>query len=245
MSRPSKGAEVELLSFLFDFFHRKNCRMRRYILDAPLTPPKDTSDAPNRLMMLLKTCREIIADGKVTAEEADALKRWLQAAGWLKKFWPANAIAERINRMLEPLPTEQQLKEFGEFLTVVADGTAFADCDEPPGLFDEPVPEIIFPARTFCLTGIFYFGSRSECEDAIKERGGILRRAVSGSTNYLIVGGICNPQWKSADSGTKIDAARMFRAENRQWNIDLPRHPRIIPAIVHERDWVSALPTHY
>ncbi len=215
--------------------------MRRYILDAPLIPPKDTSDAPERLITLAKTCREIIADGNVTAEEADALKRWLQAAGWLKKFWPANAIAERINRMLEPLPTEQELKELCEFLTDVADGTTFSNYDERAGLFDEPAPKIVFPGRTFCLSGIFYFGSRGDCEDAIEQRGGILRRAASGSTNYLIVGGICNPQWKRADSGTKIDAAVAFRAENRQWNIDLPQHPRIIPAIVRERDWVEAL----
>ena len=214
--------------------------MRRYILDAPLTPPKDTSDAAERLITLAKTCREIIADGIVTAEEADALTRWLQAAGWLKKFWPANAIAERINRMLER-PTEKDLNELGEFLKQVVESTSFIDCNEPAGLFDDSIPNIVFPQRTFCLTGIFYYGSRGECEDAVTQRGGILRRAVSGSTDYLIIGGLCNPQWKRADSGTKIDAAKMHRDENRQWNIDLPRHPRKVPAIVRERDWVQAL----
>jgi NAD-dependent DNA ligase len=215
--------------------------MRRYILDTPLTPPKDTSDAPEQLITLAKTFREIIADGTVTAEEADALKRWLQAAGWLKKFWPANAIAERINRMLEPLPTQEELNELGEFLRGVVEDTSFVDCSEPAGLFDEPVPKIVFPQRTFCFTGIFYYGSRGDCEDAITQRGGILRRSVSGSTDYLIIGGLCNPQWKHADSGTKIDAAKMHRDESRQWNIDLPRHPRKVPAIVRERDWVEAL----
>jgi hypothetical protein len=77
--------------------------MKLYILDAPLTPPKDTSDAPERLAALIKACSEIIADGQITAEEAAALRRWLQAAGWLKKFWPVHAIAARINRLLEPL----------------------------------------------------------------------------------------------------------------------------------------------
>jgi hypothetical protein len=215
--------------------------VRRYILDAPLTPPKDTSDGAERLITPAKTCREIIADGIVTAEEAGALKRWLQAAGWLKKFWPANAIAERINRMLEPLPTQKELNELGEFLRQVVDGTSFVDCNEPVGLFDEPVPKIIFPERMFCLTGIFYYGYRGDCEDAITQRGGILRSAASGSTDYLIIGGLCNPQWKRADSGTKIDAAKMHRGENRQWNIDLPKHPRKVPAIVRECDWVQAL----
>lgn len=92
-----------------------------------------------------------------------------------------------------------------------------------------------------CFTGIFYYGSRGDCEDAITQRGGILRSAVSGSTDYVIIGGLCNPQWKHADSGTKIDAAKTYRDENRQWNIDLPRHPRKVPAIVRERDWVEAL----
>ena len=134
-------------------------------------------------------------------------------------------IAVRINRLLEPVPTERQLEELKNFLAEVADGSVLLDCDEPSSLFDDPVPEIVFPGRTFCVTGIFYYGSRGECEDAIKERAGILRRAVSGSTHYLIVGGICNPQCKHAESGTKIDSAVAFRSENRQWNIDLQRHP--------------------
>jgi hypothetical protein len=215
--------------------------MRRYILDAPLTPPKDTSDAPDRLITLAKTCREIIADGEVSAEEADALKRWLAAAGWLKKFWPANAIAERINKMLEPPHTKDELSELGEFLKSVVDNIGFLNCDELPGLFDDPVPTITFPERTFCITGIFYYGSRSECEDAVEKRGGILRRAVSGSTNYVIVGGLCNPQWLYANSGTKIEAAKQHREENIQWNKDLPQHPRTVPLIVRERDWAQAL----
>jgi hypothetical protein len=156
------------------------------------------------------------------------------AAGWLKKFWPANAIAVRINRLLEPIPTGQQLEELRNFLGGIVNGSALAECEERLNLFDVPVPKILFRDRTFCLTGIFYYGSRGECEDAIAQHGGILRRAVSGSTHYVIVGGMCNPQWKHAESGTKIDSAVEFRSENRQWNIDLPRHPRIVPAIVRD-----------
>jgi hypothetical protein len=204
--------------------------MKTYILEAPLTPPKDASDAPERLAALIKACSEIIADSKITAEEAAALRRWLQAAGWLKKFWPANAIAARINRLLEPLPTAEQLSDLGNFLGQVTEAqtvaNSYEDCNEDgaerPKLFDDPVPEIVFFGRKFCLSGI-------------------LRRAMSGSTHYLIVGGICNPQWKQAEAGTKIDSAVAFRSENTQWNIDLPRQPRIVPAIVRERDWVEAL----
>jgi NAD-dependent DNA ligase len=147
----------------------------------------------------------------------------------------------RINRLLEPLPTERELEELRDFLAQIVNGSALADPDEATHLFDDPVPEIVFPDHTFCLTGIFYFGSRGECEDTIQERGGILRRAVSGSTNYVVIGGICNPQWKYPESGTKIDSAVAFRAENRQWNIDVPRYPRIVPATIRQRDWVASL----
>lgn len=95
--------------------------MRRYILDAPLTPPKDTSDAPARLLAFVKACQEIIADGNITPEEAQARRRWLSAAGWLKHFWPAKAIAVRINRLLEPVPTEQQLQDLGTFLSQIVE----------------------------------------------------------------------------------------------------------------------------
>jgi NAD-dependent DNA ligase len=104
--------------------------------------------------------------------------------------------------LLEPLPTPEQLKDLGNFLAQIDDAQTVANsqehCDEDgperPQLFDDPVPEILLPGRKFCLSGIFYYGYRAECENAITERGGILRRAMSGSTHYLIVGGICNPQ---------------------------------------------------
>jgi len=84
--------------------------MKLYILDAPLTPPKDTSDAPERLAALIKACSEIIADGKITAEEAAALRRWLQAAGWLKKFWPAMRSQHESTDCLSHFPRLNNLK---------------------------------------------------------------------------------------------------------------------------------------
>jgi hypothetical protein len=174
----------------------------------------------------------------VTPEEADALRRWIQAAGWLKTMWPANAIADRISRLLSPLPTESELKELGDFLIEVVETTNFIDCNETTDLFDEPVPQIVFKDRTFCLTGVFYYGTRSDCERAIKQRRGQLRRDVAMSTDYLVVGGVCNPQWKHAEHGTKIDAAKMNRQKAQEWQ------PDKAPKIIRERDWVAALNTH-
>jgi hypothetical protein len=38
------------------------------------------------LLAFVKACKEIIADGKIRPQEAEALRRWLSAAGWLKTF---------------------------------------------------------------------------------------------------------------------------------------------------------------
>lgn len=221
--------------------------MREYILQAPLTPPRDSSDAPERLRQLAKACKEILADGIVSPGEADALRRWLTAAGWLKRQWPASVIAARVERMLD-VPDKHELSDLAALLNDVINEPALDGCDEVVGLFDHPVPAISFDDRTFVLTGVFYFGSRAKCEEAVARRDGIARRSVSGSTGYIVIGGICNPQWLRANAGTKIEAAQQFRKEAIEWNEEAARSRRIpsknVPAIIRERDWVEALARH-
>ena len=219
--------------------------MRVYILETPLAPPETLDDVPDRLRQLVAACREILADGEVTPQEADALRRWLSAAGWLQTQWPASAISARVQRMLNA-PTKRELAELGEVLADVAKDPAFEGCESVDGLFTEPIPDITFEDATFCLTGIFYFGSRAACEDAVTCRGGLARKAVSGSTDFVVIGGICNPQWLHANAGTKIGAAQILRGEAIDWNTGKYSArrgflPRKSPNIVRERDWVGAL----
>ena len=221
--------------------------MREYILQAPLTPPRDSSDAPDRLRHLARACREILADGIVCPEEADALRRWLAAAGWLKRQWPANVIAAGVERMLD-VPDKRELSDLAALLNDVVKEPALDGCAEVVGLFDEPVPEISFDDRTFVLTGVFYFGSRAKCEEEVARRGGLARRSVSGSTSYILIGGVCNPQWLHANAGTKIEAAQRFRKEAIEWNEKASKSRRIplknMPAVIRECDWVKALARH-
>lgn len=221
--------------------------MKNYILHAPLTPPRDASDAPDRLRQLATACREILTDGIVSLEEADALRRWLSAAGWLKRQWPASVIAARVERMLD-VPDKRELADLAVLLGDVIEEPALRGCDELSDLFDEPVPEVSFTDRAFVLTGVFYFGSRAKCEEEVARRGGQTRRSVSGSTNYIVIGGICNPQWLYANAGTKIEAAQQFRKEATQWNEKASKSRGIplknVPRVIRERDWVEALLGH-
>jgi NAD-dependent DNA ligase len=212
--------------------------MREYILTAPLTAPADTSELAQRLQQLAKACADILSDGKIFPEEADALKRWLDAAGWLKRYWPASVLSMRVNRLLDK-PDEKELAELVPLLQEIASKVPSDDCEHDPNLFDAPVPVIQFEGRSFCFTGVFYCGNRFRCEEAVTDRGGIVRRQVSGSTNYVVVGGISNPQWGHANEGTKIEAARMFRQEAIEWNSNSRLTPKNVPAIVRERDFVA------
>jgi hypothetical protein len=131
--------------------------MREYILTAPLTPPAKASEMPQRLQKLAKACADILSDGKIVREKADALKRWLDAAGWLKRFWPSNILSKRINALLD-MPDEKELAELVPLLREIANRVP-EDCDSDSDLFDDPVPAIKFENRSFCLTGVFYCGN--------------------------------------------------------------------------------------
>lgn len=59
----------------------------------------------------------------------------------------------------------------------------------------------------FVLTGLFTTAARNEIENYIKESGGSVISAVSGKTNYLIVGNEPDAAWKYGNYGTKINKA--------------------------------------
>ena len=97
------------------------------------------------------------------------MRRWLGAAGWLKKFWPANVLSQRINQLLDA-PDKKELNDLRDALRRIVECGVFDDLPDTVEIFDDPPPAIVFAERTFCLTGVFYFGSRLKCEQAVTER---------------------------------------------------------------------------
>lgn len=74
-----------------------------------------------------------------------------------------------------------------------------------------------FPLITgmrFVLTGIFTLMPKSEIVDYIETHGGKVTSAVSGVTNYLIVGSEPEPAWKHGNYGSKIEKALSLISEN-------------------------------
>ena len=56
------------------------------------------------------------------------------------------------------------------------------------------------------MTGNFS-GDRKECVADIEARGGTVQSAVSGKTDYLVIGEYASPAWKQSSYGGKIEKA--------------------------------------
>ena len=74
---------------------------------------------------------------------------------------------------------------------------------------DEPACDLVFEGRSFCFTGVFVYsgGDRSQCEAAIRVRGGYCYERPNRDLNYLVVGTFAEPAWAHKTYGRKIETA--------------------------------------
>jgi hypothetical protein len=95
--------------------------------------------------------------------------------------------------------------------------------------FDDPLPEISIVGKCFAFTGLFEFGSRSDCQKAVISRGGSVSDGVTSKTDVLVIGSDENPAWAHGNYGNKIEAALVRRMLNGK------------PVIVPESFWKQLL----
>jgi len=98
-------------------------------------------------------------------------------------------------------------------------------------LYDTPQPPVLFQSRVFLFTGRFEFGTRTRCEQAIRDRGGLVQEVKEAShlIDYLVVGAKGSARWKHEAYGAKIEAAVVERHIHRK------------PAIITEEHWRAYL----
>lgn len=165
---------------------------------------------------LLGICAGLTADNHISADEVMYLKNWLSNHPEVTDEWPGKVIAARVTAILEDgmitaaesydlLDTLRQLS--GNHLHET--GTAAAD---QPILPIDDDPSIYFQNMSFCLTGKFIFGTRAACERLILRVGGTVVDTITQRTNYLIIGGLIEPQWAHTTYGRKIEKAVQYKA---------------------------------
>lgn len=180
---------------------------------------------------LIGLTRGICADGMINQAEAEFLQKWL-AAGYSVSSQPVlKTLYHRIAEMLgdgqfdedERAALFQTLTDFSNCnfeLGEVLKSTTLPLC--------QPAPPLTFTGKRYTFTGTFKFGTRSECERKVLDRGaaaGTLTRA----TDFLVIGVYATESWKHSSFGDKIIKACEMR-------------DRGVPiAIVSEEHWTASL----
>jgi hypothetical protein len=95
--------------------------------------------------------------------------------------------------------------------------------------FDDPAPKVSIAGSVFSFTGLFDFGSRRECREAVVSRGGHFTDNVTTKTDVLVIGSDASPAWANEGYGNKIEVAMVFR------------HRRGRPRIISEAYWKKLL----
>ncbi|MGE4294057.1 MAG: BRCT domain-containing protein, partial [Desulfovibrio sp.] len=161
------------------------------------------------------------------------LLNWLRVNEEVSLEWPADVLRVRISEYLDDGVLDQDEKDelldllrrvSGENGRIAPANFSTAMC------FDAPLPELVFDGQVFCFTGQFVYGSRPECELAVRDLGG---RVVSGPSakneTIVVVGLLASRDWKHGTHGTKIIKAMQLRDAG---------HP---VSIVPENHWTEQL----
>ena len=163
---------------------------------------------------LLGMGRGLIADGKVDQDEAEALLAFLEAQADVPQEPLALDLREQVRGMLADgvLDEAESARLYDTLSQLVGGEQALGECLRATTLpLDEPVPMVAFEGRKFCLTGNFS-SDRKDCAARIEAQGGTIQTAVSGKTDYLVIGEYASPAWKQSSYGGKIEKAVELKA---------------------------------
>ncbi|MDF3830936.1 MULTISPECIES: BRCT domain-containing protein [unclassified Pseudocitrobacter] len=197
-------------------------------------PDVDFFSTESDLHLLSGLCKGLISDRTLSEEEIRYLDWWLTQNGALKNNYPGKDLYVMVKDILSD--GEITLEESDMLHKALVD---FTGCDLESGVVDglstklpinsDVVVEV--NGRTFCLTGVFLAGKRSQVEDLVKRNGGVISKGVTKKVDYLVIGTLSSRDWKFSSHGRKIEKAVSYREEE---SVDL--------SIVSEDMLFNALP---
>ncbi len=177
--------------------------------------------------------RGVIADGKVSAEEAHRLSEWSRENPEVATRYPANLLSRRLERIfLDGRVDGRERKRLASLLTQLAEnpsgfGGGYPLATDLP--VTRPEPDVVFEGQTFVFGGEMAYGPLHACEREVLDRGGIAEQSVNRRTDYVVIGSLAAGDWAQTSFGGLVDQVVRYRT-------------RGVPiAVVTERHWVDAL----
>lgn len=165
---------------------------------------------------LIGLCRGILADGEINQSEAEFLLDWLHRHREFSDSFPFNVLYGRVEAALsDGVLDQEERKDLLEKLHSVVGGEHWGVSASMAtwAPFDNPSPVIKFPRNDFVLTGEFAIGPRFKMESIISMEGGYVKKSVTQSTRYLVIGTLGSRDWMHSSYGRKIEAAVALREE--------------------------------
>lgn len=141
----------------------------------------------------------IVCDEVLSAEEVRYLRKWLSENGELKGNYPYDILVSTIedalkDGILEKSELDAMLHIFEKVFDPLQNDACICKS------FD-------VADKTFCLTGEFAYGERTDVERLLQNRGGIPSKTVTQKTDILIVGGHGSALWSAGNYGSKVKKA--------------------------------------
>lgn len=162
---------------------------------------------------LIGLSKGITADGKVDQSEAEFLQTWLVQNCQSQNPLILNLL-NKVSEMLEDGILDED--ESAELLTILhtlsGEKSELGEVAKTSTLpVCSPSPNIEFVSKTFLFTGTCAFGTRKQCQEAIKSLGGVNAKGVTKKLDYLILGTYVTDSWAHESYGRKIEKAMEYR----------------------------------
>lgn len=184
---------------------------------------------------LFGLCTGILADGKVTPEEATFFRAWVREHVKDQPVWPLTDILVRLERIFaDGICDQDECEELRVVLGSICGHTADdsaqigvstrseskAPSPEPRSIslpLCDPAPDpLVFTDRRFVITGKFAFGTRKKVIEAIVQRGGSgIDDHPCQADHYLLIGAFPSKLWAHGNFGRKIEYGVQLRSEGR------------------------------
>jgi NAD-dependent DNA ligase len=174
------------------------------------------------LQTLQGLCHGILADGNITDKEIFDLNSWLSENEHLNTYYPYDEIRSLVLSIISDNKIDEEerivLKAyFRQFVKLQDSGLQkqieLETSDINISGLCTSEPNVDFPGKTFCITGVLKRGNRDTLQNEIQKLGGIPTDSVNKKTDYLIVGDNGNPAWAFSCYGRKVEKALSLRKE--------------------------------
>jgi len=220
--------------------------MRTYVL----TTPKDQHGQPRRLFkanfennvskaidQLSGICSGILAEGIVTDAEAQFFAEYVRRFAAYEPIWPFTDILARVDRIFaDGACDDEEREELKHIMEALCGHVEQSDPSETYSAtlpLDSPLPDpILFPERTFVITGRFAYGTRRKVFEVISGLGGLPGDSPPNrDTSYLVIGTFASRDWSNTNYGRKIEHAVELRESGSRISIISEEHwKRFLPS---------------